>query len=226
MKVILYTCNFRNYDTFKNTPKIHGVDCVYFTDNKNLHSDTWNIKILECNFIDKDPQRASRWVKTHPIALLPEHDISIWLDSSFVPKMDSLSHLINISKKHDISMYPHPVRDCLYDEGRVCSEFGLDDSDLIAKQLFKYEKEYFPRNYGLYSTGLIIRNNNDKVKKYNELWWEQIKNGSKRDQLSQSYVSWKLGMPINKLTLGTIYENPWFQRTKHIHKMKKKWKIS
>ena len=77
----------------------------------------------------------------------------------------------------------------------------------------------FPERFGLRSAGIIIRRNNDNVRKFNELWWDEISKGSHRDQLSQMYVSWKTGIEVGKITDGTVYANELVSHQYHIHKL-------
>ena len=67
-----------------------------------------------------------------------------------------------------------------------------DNSDIIDKQMEAYKKEGMPLKFGLPQSGIIIRKHNDeKCKKLMEAWWQEIKNHSKRDQLSFTYALWK-----------------------------------
>ena len=59
-----------------------------------------------------------------------------------------------------------------------------------------------PRNYGLNETNIIYRKHNSKkIKKIMTEWWNMIKNYSKRDQLSLSYILWKNNIPVNKICI-------------------------
>ena len=50
----------------------------------------------------------------------------------------------------------------------------------------------FPEHYGLSENNILIRNHKDPITiKFMEKWWKMINKGSKRDQLSFMYISWK-----------------------------------
>jgi hypothetical protein len=89
--------------------------------------------------------------------------------------------------------------------------------------MLKYEREGFPKNQGLFSTGFIVRRNNKNVANFNEIWWDEVKNYSARDQLSQVYSAWKCGLRIDNINIGSsVYSNN-FLMPKIPHP--KKWTI-
>jgi hypothetical protein len=98
-------------------------------------------------------------------------------------------------------------RDCIYDEAQAILNFGKinserapergiknwkDNPKLIVEQMNRYMVEGYPKNNGLATNPIIIRNhNNSDVIKNMEDWWVEIKYNSKRDQLSFNYIAWK-----------------------------------
>jgi hypothetical protein len=83
----------------------------------------------------------------------------------------------------------------------VCIKAGKDKCDIIEKQMKKYKKEKYPMHKGLIENTVILRRHNmPEVVSLGEAWWLEIKQFSKRDQLSFSYVAWKQNfhyMPID-----------------------------
>ena len=65
------------------------------------------------------------------------------------------------------------------------------DKDIITKQISDYRNKGY-QDQGLYETGILMRKNNEKVIAFNMLWWSEINSKSVRDQLSFSYIKWKL----------------------------------
>ena len=56
----------------------------------------------------------------------------------------------------------------------------------------RYRDEGFPRQFGLYETNVVLRKHNEPlVGKVDVDWWREIDSGSRRDQLSLTYVLWK-----------------------------------
>jgi len=105
-----------------------------------------------------------------------------------------------LSDEFDILVKPHPVRDCLYEEAKVCSTHRLDYKDIIAQQVAKITAEDYPENYGLHEGNILLRKHTDLVKEFGEGVWDMIEHGSHRDQLAMDYVAWKLGLKIGGLS--------------------------
>jgi len=56
----------------------------------------------------------------------------------------------------------------------------------------RYLSEGYPKQNGLSTTPIMVRNHmDDNVINHNEDWWSEIKHNSKRDQLSFNYIAWK-----------------------------------
>ena len=62
---------------------------------------------------------------------------------------------------------------------------------------------------------VFIKKHNEKVvKEAMQIWFNTLKNHSKRDQLSFMYAVWKTNLPITPIDLN-VWDNPWFTTTKH-----------
>lgn len=69
-----------------------------------------------------------------------------------------------------------------------------DDKETILKQMNRYIQEGFPRDFGSAANGAIVREHADPVCiRIMETWWQEVRNGSRRDQLSFWYSVWKNG---------------------------------
>jgi hypothetical protein len=220
MKIIIYSVNIGGYDMFKN-PKNYdpNVRYILFTDNKYFKSDIWEVNHID--FIDSslDSRLKARYLKTNPHKVLPNHDISIWIDHCFDYKFTNVEDIINDIgfKNENIMLYKHEERKCIYREGEKVIEMNLEIPQVVERQMLKYQTEGFPENFGLYQSGFMFRKNNKKVNEFNEVWWNEIKNHSGRDQLSQVYASWKVSLPIGTISgFGTVYSNKFlFPKVKH-----------
>ena len=224
MKVIIYSANINNYDLFHHPVEIDpNVKYMLFTDNIHFKSNIWDIvnaNILNINHLSN--VRKARCIKIKPHIFLPPHDISIWVDSCFKINIKDVSEMlkkINFLDKN-IMCYKHISRDCIYHEASVCIKSKLDDVNIIQNQILKYEKENFPKKLGLFETGFMIRKNNPQVNKLNDLWWQEICNGSSRDQLSQLYVSWISNTKISPILIGSsVYDNQFISgKNNHVSK--------
>ena len=64
------------------------------------------------------------------------------------------------------------------------------------------KKKGMPRHYGLNETNVIYRKHTESsIINLMESWWNCIRDISKRDQLSFSYVLWKNGIPVKDISI-------------------------
>lgn len=221
MRIIVYTCNVNAYDKRKPVLDIDkDTTYIYYSDDRTPIQG-WNVIKADMS-IDSDPVKVCRYYKTNS-HLLPPHDYSIWIDSSMGLKRTNILEYVKKSlNKADLACYYHDKnekeRNCIYIEGAVLMENGRGNPYKVLDQMIKYRTEGFPEQFDLMSTGVIIRTNNDRVKKFNEAWWNEIKNHSKRDQLSQMYAIWKTKLKYNKILEDNVYNNELVKHEMHTHK--------
>jgi len=220
-KIIVYSVNINGYDEIV-TPKEYdpNVRYILFTDDKNVKSDVW--EIMPVDFLNNisDLRKRARYVKVNSHLLLPEHDISIWVDGCFEPRFTDTEKMleeINLSN-NNIMAYKHPLRNCIFDEANAIINFKLDSVSTVSNQMKRYVSMGLPKNIGLFETGFLIRKNNNKVKNFNETWWSEIKNNSGRDQLSQMFASWYCDVDTKPIEVGVNMENNEFLHKKRPHK--------
>lgn len=208
-KGVIYTCITGMYDELLNHSYIDPYwDYICFTDNlsiRNEHNFKWEIRKI--SFDKLDNVRNQRWHKLHPHVLFPEYENSIWVDGSIDICGKSVFNDVDtaINDTRPISIGPHPKRDCVYDEWDVCIKKGKDDELVMKRQIDLMKKKGFPSHVGLFETSIIYRKNHDlTIKKLMDEWWWWIKNYSRRDQLSFTYVLWQ-----NNITITLLSDNPY-----------------
>lgn len=170
-----------------------NVDYYLFTDKDISIKNFKVIKITKK--LENDNTRSARYIKVcgHPI--LSEYDYLIWMDSRLSPKFENGHKLIKehlINHNSDIAFFKHYCRDCVYDEALDIINLKKDYKDMVENQMDKYKKNNYPEKNGLFETTFYIKNNkNIYIKNLMDEWWEEIKNFSRRDQLSINYLSFK-----------------------------------
>ena len=188
----------------KDNPREQDVksnaDFLFFTDTP-FESDTWEVRAA-CNLF-KDPRRNSRIHK-----LLPQQycttEYSIWIDGG-MKLLDTPENLIKkYLKDHDIAVFKHTGRDCIYDEAMKCAVARLDDPEVIITQASTYEAAGYGKHKGLAECGFILRRHTPKVIQFNNAWWSEYCRHSVRDQISFMYAADSVGIPVN------IIESPWY----------------
>ena len=231
MNNVIYTAIFGDYDCLE-IPKYvsKGFDFICFTDT-DFKSDFWEVrKVLP---LYKDSTRNARRYKLLPHRYLKEYDISVWMDGNFLIR-DDVNELIDkyLSDRnfacHDHKNCQLDPRGCVYQEAKAIFQLGTndpnkkfkDDPDLITEQVNRYYKDGYPSNNGLIVSGILLRKHNEEnVKITMEKWWEELKYGSKRDQLSFDYSAWKTDLKFNYIS-GDIRDNKYFYLLSHNHQKK------
>jgi hypothetical protein len=67
-----------------------------------------------------------------------------------------------------------------------------DRPKYVNPQINKIKNDGFPEHYGLSENNILIRKHKDPTTiNFMKKWWKMVKKGSKRDQLSFIYISWK-----------------------------------
>lgn len=200
----IYTAITGGYDSLKEHVNLPG-DLFVFTDGKVAND---KYCVLPCLNLFKSNNRNAKIHKVLNHLYFSEYEYTLWIDGNIRIKKD-ISSLVTEWKMHDISLFKHPERTCAYEEANVCSKYKLDKAPVITKQVEKYKAEQFPEKYGLWCGGIIFRNN--RVNHFNELWWEEISTGSKRDQISLPYAIWKSGVKVNNMK-----SNGWYEQHPHL----------
>ena len=209
MKKVIYTSIIGKYDELvepKYVPK--GYDFICFTDIDGIPQDTiWDIrKVIP---LYEDNTRTARKYKILPHRFLPEYDISIWVDGNEIVVGDVDKMVDKYLTNNDMAVYNHmscwDKRNCIYDEAKAIFSLGNADSNnwkdnpqIISNQMNRYIKDNYPPNNGLIVSGVMLRKHNSpQVIKCMEHWWKELKKGSKRDQLSFNYSTWKTQTEFN-----------------------------
>lgn len=213
-KGVIYTAMFGDYENLLEPKFINeDLDYICFTDNPNLKSEVWDIKII--SDLELDNVRKARTLKILPHIYLKEYDYSIWVDAGF-QIIGDLKQYIN-SYSHGKSMMGniHSDRNCIYDEAQACINAQKDDRELIFNQIERYKQENFPKHYGLIESGILFRkHNNPELINVMEDWYSEIINSSKRDQISLPYVLWKNNFEIDRSRVFT-WKNSYLEHFYH-----------
>jgi hypothetical protein len=145
-----------------------------------------------------------------------ETTYSIWLDGNIALRIDP-SRLVELwLPDHDLAVFRHPERECIYDEARVCIGLGLDDPDVIRAQTERYAAEGFSRGQGLGEANVIVRRHTPEVIEFNRAWWAEYSVHSVRDQISFMYSIMKSGLRVNWITPAVRRGNPYFHVVDHL----------
>lgn len=236
---VIYTAIFGGKDCLREPLCVPtGFDFVCFTDDTSLISSVWKIYIVDPPF--QDPVRCARQYKILAHKFLSKYETSVWIDGNMVVVGDVNRALQEYLNGNAIAVYNHAflkkrilglfwvvdhsfARDCVYDEAvdlirRTESGTYMDDPVVILRQMDRYRNTGYPSHNGLVSTMVLYRRHLDpKVVSLMEYWWNEVSQGSRRDQLSFNYSAWKLSMKPKLINEDSRY-NKYFTRVRHTKK--------
>jgi len=206
--MIVYTSIFNNNDRLPEPLiKNKNIEYICFTDGlKRSKKSIWKIKTVDGIY---DGTRNNRYYKINSHLFFPSEEIVLYLDPTFLIIKDFYNKIEEWLGDKDIAIRPHPKRKSIYEEAEYLinnKPHKIDSKELIIKQMNMLKNEDYPESEPLCEGGFIIRRNTEQVKKFNEMWWNIVKNYSKRDQLSFNYVSWKLGIGYNLIERKEVEE--------------------
>ena len=212
---VVYTAITDGYDPLRRPPALwrKHADFVAFL-GRGPTAPGWEVRPIYHRF--HDPCRNAKIHKILPHRFFPDAEYSLWIDGSIVIKstLPIQKWAREYLRKHDLSVFKHPVRNCIFQEGMYCMKKELDRPEIIDRQMQKYYEAGYPLNNGLAECTILLRRHTPRMRRFDEAWYAEIQAHSRRDQLSFNYVAHKLGFEYNLLP-GRVSKNPHFARLRH-----------
>lgn len=214
-RIAVYTAIFGDKDHL-NDPLNHfsdqkSVDYFCFTNNSNLKSTVYNV--IYKNPQINNPVKKSRFFKIIGAEELKGYDYIIWHDGNIQINAEKIECMVEGLGSNFMAAFKHPHRDNVFDESKVCIKRNKDNFFLITVQLLVYMLNGVSVKSNLFETGILVKNNKVKDDFY-DLWWNDVKKYSSRDQISLSYLVEKNHKKLS-LLLGEGTNNPY--STYHPH---------
>ena len=208
-QIAIYTCISGGYDNLLE-PMYISEDCDYFCISDQKISEQSVYKWLDINDYlpneELDNTRKNRYCKINSHKIFPDYKYTIYIDGD-TEIINDISMCISDIGRCGVAARGKTSCMCLYFEALRCIEAQKDNRDIITKQIERYYQEGMPRYFGSFACGVLVREHmTDKCIKLMEDWWMEVKEGSKRDQISFPYVLWKNGYTAEDV--GTIVDNP------------------
>jgi len=186
--ISVYTVIVANYDNLAELPiqaVTPSVRYVCFSDRPR-QATPWETQPFPQ--ILADAHRMSRIPKMLPHLLLPETEISVYMDGAFTlcaPPKQMVAELLGDA---DVALFRHPTNHSIHDERNFYQRLhGYVPADVEAEYQ-RYCALDIPITGEFWAGGFILRRHNAKVAKFSELWMREFLRGSNNDQFSLYYA--------------------------------------
>lgn len=203
---VVYTALMGRYEQLNEQPIATGtdVDFICFTDDPELTSTSWTIRLVSPRF-PLDSIRSARYLKMLGPALLPDFDETLWIDNSvrLVTSPDRI--LDSWLADADIAIPRHSFRASVIGEFDAVATDGYDDPARVYEQLIHYStlRPEALRETPLW-TALLARRKAPAVDAAMRLWFDHILRYSRRDQLSINFIVASLGLDVNAVDMDNM----------------------
>lgn len=201
MKKVIYTVLTGNYDHLAQPAVTEpSFDYVCFTDAAEGCDGVWQLRPIP---FEGTPVMRARWAKLHPYLLLPEYDLSVFMDANLCITGAGFYERIKACDA-PYAVLDHCVRDCVWEELRYCylkDKIGTEAALRWHKELNQMQ---MPRHFGLAETNVLVRRHGmDAVRNLDRCWWELLLlSGGTRDQLAFTPALHRRGLSMPPLLLG------------------------
>lgn len=190
--MIVYTANFGGKDVFKEPEvMVDGVRYVYYTD-QDFKSDKWEVHKMGA--AQGDSTLISRWYKMHSHKLFPG-ETTLWMDANLI----SIKDPTDLVWCKNLLVEEHLFRVDAYEEAGYCIRKKRGIKEDILRQVEAYRKVGYPQGYGLFTTRVLVRKPTELMTTFNNLWWDEIKTYSTRDQISFPFLLDAFKMPFDTI---------------------------
>ena len=197
---VVYTAITARLDSLKPPRALwrDAADFVAFLDYPNPDCD-WAVQPAHAQYVD--PCRNAKVHKVLSHQYFDDYEYSIWVDGaiSLVSNDDLALLLEHWLADHDIALFRHRTRQCIYQEAEACIAQNKDDPVIIRAQVAHYRQLGYPEDAGLNECMVLIRRHTPAIRRLNEMWFAEITRHSRRDQLSFNYVARQLDIGVHEM---------------------------
>lgn len=210
---VVYTAIFGGYDELRPYPATAHCDFICFTDDAALATPGWTVKVVAPR--RGHPRMDAKYFKLMPHEVLPDHEVSLWLDASLNPRRSFVADALASLASAPLALFNHPERACIYDEASFCADMPKYRSQRVREQVEAYRRTGYPAGAGLYACGVLARRHHDPtLRAVNEAWWRENLAWTWQDQLSLPVVLRQHGL-TPALMPGDLWHNEWFTYAGH-----------
>lgn len=193
-KGVVYTCTFFSKSEIQQPEYINlNWDYICFTSVKEkigTKDGVWEYRELPIEN-QGDVEGLRHICMLNPHLILSEYDYSIWVDPNYVITGDLELFLASYGRNTSFLSFPSYVTDDVY-EMMATGLRGDDENICMRKKCLQYEREGYPRHFGMISDKIMVRNHRDeKLCKVMECWWDEAVQCKRLWQYGFNYAAWK-----------------------------------
>lgn len=214
-RIIVYTVLTGDYDNVSEILfKEDGVDYILFTNNPSLKSRTWRVIPIQSDLNDV---LLSREVKMLPHKYLnEEYEVSIYVDANVVIYGEISRLTCYLGHGNAFAVSAHSVRKTVKEEINACVKLGKVDGMQAREQYEKYLSEGFKEDQPLLECGILVRKHKDQnLQLLMQNWFNEFRNGIRRDQLSLPPCISRLGYKDYVIMDGSVWHNQFNRLVSH-----------
>lgn len=196
MRACVYTTLYGAWDRLPEQPVRCGsaVDFIAFVGDPAVTSNTWQVRHVP-PLLPDDSVRSSRFAKLLPHRLLPDYDMSLYIDCTVRLEQtpEAMFRDLLIGQTETMACFSHPDRTDVLAEAEAIIDLGLDDPAVCLTQMAAYRRAGFAGGAPLIWGGLMMRyHNHPAVVACMERWFAHVLRYSRRDQLAFPFVAEQL----------------------------------
>lgn len=214
-QTVIYTVLTGEYDDVHEILyKEEGVDYFLFTNNPVVKSNTWKVILVDSEFGNL---LLSREIKMLPHKYLSDdYETSIYIDANAVIYGELTELTRYLDENTALAVSRHSIRKNLREEIEACIQLKGVDRDSAERQYARYEQEGFEDNRQLLECGILVRRHKDsKLQELMLLWFQEFRDGIKRDQLSLLPCISRLGYENYAVMDGSVWHNQFCRIQSH-----------
>jgi hypothetical protein len=212
----VYTSVTGGYERLSEQPlaRRSGIPFICLSDDPKLTSSTWTVRRFRPPF-GADHVRNQRAAKLLPHRVLPDFDVSLYIDNSVLLRVPPERLFETFDLAAGLCLPQHGTHATLLDEFLAVACDGLDDFDRISEQLGHYARvapKVLERRP--YWNAILMRDHRvGKVRAAMELWFAHVLRYSRRDQLSAPFAFARVGLSPTVLPIHNGHS--WFHSWPH-----------
>lgn len=211
--VAIYTANYGPRDQMDLSCPVKEVPLHWFTDQKPQKTGPWNVHVEPAR--SASSKMASAHYRVLPENALPNVRFAIWLDAALRVTCPIVADLfLACLGSEGLAVLRHNERSNIDAEAvaamRLRADCLLQDLPRVART---YRAEGYDRQE-LYCGGISIRDTrNERVRKLDQIWQEEVVANTPFDQLGFAYAMWKadvrpVAMPWHAIH-NDIFRHEW-----------------